>query len=43
MQDPWIWMQGISLYQTWLNEGTFLISKGFLGQSGDTGQRKLPH
>lgn len=42
MQDPWIWIQGISLYRAWLSEGTFPISKGFLGQSGDTDVRKLP-
>lgn len=41
MQDPWIRIQAISLYQAWLNEGNFLISKGFLGQSGYTGVRKL--
>jgi len=41
MQDPLMSTQGISLHEAWLDKETFLISKGVLGQSGDTGVRKF--
>lgn len=41
MQDSWMSIQGISLHQAWIDEETLLISKGLLGQSGDTGVRKF--